>query len=141
MINLRFEYGIGKGEGIIKPGTMYRNCLFAELLQKFESNFSFHRQFSPQLERQAKQTLVTIFHVDEINSLKLQNCLSPRTLPVHLPSQYCTEVEFDLKGKNFVAIGCKNKVGGYESGNAYFKNRSSLNEVSFIGMEVGKSRC
>ena len=79
-----------------------------------------------------KDTSIRVIKVGEIISLTLQNYLAQRGIPLELAKQYCKQVEYDLNGNIFTAIGFKNNAGGYELRSQYFKGSASPKDVSFI---------
>ncbi len=58
--------------------------------------------------------------------------LNERKIPFEIAKKYCKEVEFELNGKQYFAIGFENKSGGFELRNRLFKGSSSPKDVTLI---------
>jgi len=64
--------------------------------------------------------------------------LQDRKIPVEIAEKYCKEVDFELYGKRYVAIGFENKSGGFELRNQHFKGSSSPKDVTLISFSIAK---
>jgi len=58
--------------------------------------------------------------------------LKSRKINVALAGDFCNEVWYQWKEKQYYALGLKNKLGGWELRNKYFKNSSSPKTFSLI---------
>lgn len=58
--------------------------------------------------------------------------LRTRKIPLDLATTYCKAVDFTIKEKNYYAIGFRNRAGGYELRNAYFKGSSSPKDITLV---------
>lgn len=131
-LNVWYDHGLGRGGCIIEFGTLYYNCSISELLQKLKRYFSSHQQLSFHVGLPEKNSSIRVIKVGEINSLALQNYLAQRRIPIKLAEQNCKQIEYDLNGNLFTAIGFKNNADGYELRSQYFKGSASPKDVSFI---------
>lgn len=133
-LNVWFDHGIGKGGDIIDFGTKYHQCSISALLQKLTTDFSFHPQISavPKPANQPSESPIRIISISAINHPSLVNYLTQRCIPLELASRYCKQVEYDLNGKAYTAIGFPNNAGGYELRNQYFKGSVSPKGFSLI---------
>lgn len=129
-----FDHGIGKGGDIIDLGTMYHQCSISALLQKLTQDFSFHPPIAaiPKPANQPSESPIRIITLSEINHPSLVNYLAQRCIPLELANRYCKEIEYDLKGKTYKAIGFPNNAGGYELRSQYFKGSVSPKGFSLI---------
>ena len=59
--------------------------------------------------------------VGELNHAALLRYLSERKIDLCIARKECVELHFSHNGKNYFAIGFKNKSGGYEVRNRFFK--------------------
>lgn len=58
--------------------------------------------------------------------------LGSRKISISIAQQYCTEVWYRLKGKQYFALGLQNDAGEWELRNKYFKGSSSPKSYSYI---------
>lgn len=132
--NLWFDHGTGKGGDIIDFGTQYFNCSISDLLQKLSIYFSFHppARRTTQFASQTKEHPMQIVNVSAITSPSLISYLTDRGIPAELANRYCKQVEYQLNGGNYKAIGFPNDAGGYEIRSRYFKGCTPPKGISFI---------
>lgn len=81
-------------------------------------------------EEEAKK--IEIISEGEIISLVLLRYLHKRRIPIEIAAKFCKEISYELYGKNYYALGFKNKAGGYELRNEKFKASSSPKGITLI---------
>jgi Toprim domain-containing protein len=64
--------------------------------------------------------------------------LHKRRIPVDIAKKFCREIDYELYGKNYYAIGFKNGAGGYELRNEKFKASSSPKDITLIKNDAEK---
>ena len=78
----------------------------------------------------------------EISTLKaptLLKYLADRGIPYEIARQYCVQVDYEMKGKHYYAIGFRNNANGYELRNPFFKGSSPPKHITHIAN--GNPRC
>ena len=78
----------------------------------------------------------------EISTLKapaLLKYLADRGIPNEFARQYCVQVDYEMKGKHYYAIGFRNNADGYELRNPFFKGSSPPKHITHIAN--GNPRC
>lgn len=78
----------------------------------------------------------------EISTLKapaLLKYLADRGITNEIARQYCVQVDYEMKGKHYYAIGFRNNADGYELRNPFFKGSSPPKHISHIAN--GNPRC
>ncbi|MDE7421559.1 MAG: toprim domain-containing protein [Muribaculaceae bacterium] len=78
----------------------------------------------------------------EISTLKapaLLKYLADRGIPHEIARQYCVQVDYEMKGKRYYAIGFRNNADGYELRNTFFKGSSPPKHITHIAN--GNPRC
>lgn len=78
----------------------------------------------------------------EISTLKapaLLKYLADRGIPHDIARQYCVQVDYEMKGKHYYAIGFRNNADGYELRNPFFKGSSPPKHITHIAN--GNPRC
>lgn len=139
--NIWFDFGEGKGGDIIDFGVKYFRCSVNELLERLSEkslspDFSFH-PLSIAGEKKETDGKITILNERPLAAQPLLQYLQKRCIPVDIAKQYCREIDFELYGKKYTAIGFGNDKGGFELRNESFKGSSSPKATSFY--EQGSS--
>ena len=78
----------------------------------------------------------------EISTLKapaLLKYLADRGITNEIARQYCVQVNYEMKGKHYYAIGFRNDADGYELRNPFFKGSSAPKHITHIAN--GNPRC
>ena len=137
-MNVWYDHGLGIGGDIIDFGKLYHNCSIKELLQRLQSDrtniFSFQQQ-RPAVEKKdapVNEGEITVTDNREIKSLSIVKYLHERKISLEIANQFCSEVDFNLYGKKYTAVGFRNNAGGYELRNKFFKGSSSPKDITLI---------
>ncbi len=131
-MNRWYDFGDGKGGNIIDFGIRYHRCSVSEFLKKINTSFSF-RQQNIELNNEDEDTKkIKVIAAKEINSLVLIRYLHKRRIPIDIATKFCKEIDYELYGKRYYAIGFKNDAGGYELRNEKFKASSSPKDITLI---------
>lgn len=127
-LNVWYDYGLGKGGTIIDLGTILLNCTIERLLERLESS-----NFSPvQRNYIYSDSSIKIKETKRISNPSLIAYLYERDIKKEIAQIYCVEVDFEMNGKLFYAIGFQNISKGFELRNKYFKGSSSPKDISLI---------
>lgn len=137
--NVWFDHGIGRGGNIIDFCILYHNCPIPELLEMLQTSFSFHPPVlsalsAPLRTKQdvAGEKKIKVISQLPITSPALRHYLRQRCIPLSIAKKWCLEVNYELSGNQFFAIGFKNRAGGFELRNPGFKGSSSPKDVTFV---------
>src|SRR6266542_2239715 len=131
-INRWYDFGEGKGGNIIDFGILYHKCSVSELLKKMSKSFSFQQQNIRVKKEDDEAKKIKVINEREITSLVLIRYLHRRRIPIDIATKFCKEIDYELYGKNYYAIGFRNNAGGYELRNEKFKASSSPKDISLI---------
>jgi hypothetical protein len=133
-LNVWYDHGLGKGGNLIDFAILYNNCTVAEFLKSLDSNLSFHQPSLPQVHQEQKhfESELKVLKERPLHTFSLYRYLHQRRIPYDLARQHCNEVTYELKGKEYYAIGFKNNSGGYELRNPYIKLSSSPKDITTI---------
>ena len=130
-LNRWYDHGTGKGGNGLDLIVAMKKCSVKEAL-RFLSNdqhsFSFHQ---PILKREAAPK-IEVFDIKSIQHPGLIQYVGSRKISIAIAQQYCKEVRYRLKGKQYFALGLQNKVGGWELRNKYFKGSSSPKSYTYL---------
>lgn len=77
--------------------------------------------------------------VSKLTSPKLLGYLANRGIPRNIAQRYCVQVDYDLHGKHYYAIGFQNQALGYELRNPFAKLCIPPKAITHIAN--GNSRC
>ena len=77
--------------------------------------------------------------VSRLTSPALLKYLSDRGIPRDIAQRYCVQVDYELHGKQYYAIGFENNAHGYELRNPFFKGSYPPKHITHIAN--GNARC
>lgn len=132
-MNSWFDFGVGKGGNIITLASyLYASDSLPYLLEKLEKQALHVRQTDFSFIQQASEPSFERLEVRELNHPALLRYLSERKINLHIARKECVELHFSHGGKSYFAIGFKNKSGGYEVRNLFFKGCMSPKDITHI---------
>ncbi|MCK7557964.1 CHC2 zinc finger domain-containing protein [Chitinophaga sedimenti] len=133
---LWFDFGMGKGGTVIDFAMLYFECDLAAVAEKLESSAKVQNYASvPLAERtivDSDEGKVTILREETLSAPALLAYLKTRGIPMNIARKHCSEVHYQVNKREYFAIGFKNRSGGYELRNPYFKISSSPKDITFI---------
>ena len=130
-LNRWYDFGIGQGGNVIDLICLIENCEVKEALQFLDQESIIPTYSSPN-NHKPKKRKIQITAVKPLDHPALLYYLKFRKINVALARHFCNEVSYQWKEKQFYALGLKNKLGGWELRNKYFKTSSSPKTFSFI---------
>lgn len=138
--NLWYDFGTGAGGDIFS------------LAEEMSGETDFLRQADYIAEKMripvAKQYRPTTFveeptfenvEVSRLESPVLLLYLADRGIPKEIAQRYCVQVDYELHGKRYYAIGFRNNADGYELRNPFFKGSYPPKHITLIAN--GNARC
>ncbi|GAA4445250.1 toprim domain-containing protein [Ravibacter arvi] len=148
-LNVWFDHATGEGGNLVDFGIRYFKCTVAELLQSLSGadipSFSFHPQPSPAGRLHTAALLsdagekkenpgnkIVIVDSRVLADKSLLDYLNRRSIPTHIATHFCREVDFLLYGNKQTVIGFLNNAGGYELRSQNFKGSSSPKSITYI---------
>lgn len=134
-MNRWYDWGEGKGGNLVDFGVAFYKCDVTGFLQKLgsftHSITSVHR-VDDKRQKEDEKPQIKILSEKAITSIPLLRYLRKRRISETIANKFCKEVTYELKDKNYFAIGFKNDSGGYELRNEYIKAASSPKDATFI---------
>ena len=131
MMNSWFDFGMGKGGNIITLASyLYATDNLPYLLDKMEKQTPHVRPTVFSFTQQATEPSFERLEVRELNHPALLRYLSERKINLYIARKECAELHFSHNCKNYFAIGFKNKSGGYEVRNRFFKGCMSPKDIT-----------
>ncbi len=131
-LNRWYDHGAGTGGNVIDLVCLVNSSSVREALEWLEGDlpsFSVHRRPVPTNDRESK---ISVIKVQELDHAALKGYLRSRGISPETARKLVKEVHYELNGKPYFAIGLKNRSGGWELRNKYYKNSSSPKDLSHI---------
>lgn len=130
--DLWYDFGANEGGSIVDLVMKLENCSLAEAFQKLDNtSFSFQRDNAPIVPIN-REPAITITDTKPLNHPALLDYLKERSIDINIAKCYCSEVHYNIAGKNYFAIGFPNDAGGWELRNRDFKGSISLKNIMTI---------
>lgn len=128
------DFGTGEGKTLVDFGVKYFDCTIKELLLKFSTPIpivSFVAQKNPS-ETEPIEASIKLVEIRAIDSPGLVHYLRERRIALNVAQKYCCEVVFQIRNREYYAIGFRNSSGGYELRSKYFKGSSAPKDCTWI---------
>ncbi|MCR9263688.1 MAG: CHC2 zinc finger domain-containing protein [Flavobacteriaceae bacterium] len=138
--NYWIDFGTFEGGSTIDLIMKMENCSVKEALERLSGNmdhFSFHRRPNP-TKKEHRANPIQIIETKEIEHRALQNYLSSRKISTKTARKLCKEIHYKIGERKYFAIGLKNRSGGWELRNSYWKGSTSPKDVSMMGSSSKK---
>ncbi len=135
-----YDYGLGRGGDILDLiMEMYQVRTTSEALavlapkcSSFTPSTRWHTEVIP--KRQSECQMRNICYVP-LQHQALLSYMMKRKIDIHISRIYCCEVHYELRGKHYFGIAFRNRVGGYEVRNPYYKGCIGHKDISVIRLE------
>lgn len=142
--NIWYDHGIGKGGTLVDFGIIYFNCSVKEFLQKLEGsspvNFSFHQQVADERKNEkSEEAKIKVLSTGEIRFKPLKEYLLQRAIPFHIATKFCRQVHFQIREKEYIALGIQNDAGGWELRSQFFKGSTAPKSARLISESESKT--
>ncbi|TXJ28076.1 MAG: DNA primase [Chitinophagaceae bacterium] len=135
-LNVWKDWGSGEGGNIIDFGIKFHQCNeshFLKILDGSRVSPTLHKEVQKKYaDFDEKENTIKILRVKPIASLPLIKYYRSRRIPDAIAQAYLKEVNYELKGRKYYALGFGNNEGGYELRNQYAKAASSPKAPTFI---------
>ncbi|HMH35257.1 MAG TPA: toprim domain-containing protein [Puia sp.] len=89
-------------------------------------------QQNPASSGAIEEPKITILDVHPIQSPPLTHYIRERRISLNVAQIFCREAKYRIDGRIYYAICFKNRSGGYELRNRYFKGSSSPKDITFF---------
>ncbi|WP_081980912.1 toprim domain-containing protein [Cellulophaga sp. Hel_I_12] len=137
-LNRWYDHGEGIGGNVINLICQIKPCSVKSALAfiKEQMETSFFLQQHPILKEEVQELetnhTITILKVKELKHPALAQYLKVRGISIEKAKELVKEVHYQVKGKNYFAIGLQNDSGGWELRNKYLKNSCSPKDMTSI---------
>jgi len=133
--NYWIDFGTFEGGSTIDLIMKMHNCSVREALERLSGNighFSFHRRPNP-TKTEHRANPIEIIQEKEIKHRALETYLRSRKISITTARKLCKEIHYKIGYRKYFAIGLRNRSGGWELRNRYWKGSTSPKDVSIIG--------
>ena len=138
--NLWYDFGTGAGGDIFSlAGEMSGETDFLRqadyIAEKMRLPVAKPYKLTPFVEEPTFENV----EVSRLESPVLLRYLADRGIPKDIAQHYCVQVDYELHGKRFYAVGFRNNADGYELRNVFFKGSYPPKHIAHIAN--GNARC
>lgn len=140
-----FDYGINKGGDIIDLARhLYNVYTVSEALRCLEDSAStiinrIYRAKDAPPRRQQSNEMRNVQYIS-LNNGALLSYMMKRKIDIHIGRTYCCEVHYDIKGSHYFGIAFRNRVGGFEIRNQYYKGCVGHKDITIIKQSKEKKQ-
>lgn len=127
-LNVWFDHGLGQGGKLVDLGIALFQVDVAEFLTRLDSTKSFSFQ-KPEI---VEPTHFEIRKTKALENRALLDYLNERAIESSIAKEYCHEVYYKIKDKNYFALGFENDSHGFEIRNKYFKGCLGIKDITTI---------
>lgn len=140
--NVFYDFGTGCGGDIFKlAGEFIRSTDFKAQAKYIADSMNMQLPMKeyPSFVSQPTEPVFQNVVVSKLESPSLLRYLAQRGIPKEIAQKYCVKVDYQLRGKDYYAIGFENNAHGYELRSAFFKGSFPPKHITQIAN--GNGRC
>lgn len=140
--NVFYDFGTGCGGDIFKLAGEFIHSGDFKAQAKYiadSMNMQLPIKEHPSFVSQPSEPVFQNVEVSKLESPSLLRYLAQRGIPKEIAQKYCVKVDYQLRGKNYYAIGFENNAHGYELRSAFFKGSFPPKHITHIAN--GNARC
>ena len=134
-----YDFGTGCGGDIFKLAGEFIHSSDFKAQAKYiadSMNVQLPMKEHPSFVSQPTEPVFQNVEISRLESPTLLRYLAQRGIPKEIAQKYCVKVDYQLRGKDYYAIGFENNAHGYELRSAFFKDLSlrSISPISLTAM-------
>lgn len=140
--NVFYDFGTGCGGDIFKlAGEFIHSADFkAQAMYIADSmNVQLPMKEHPSFVSLPSESVFQNVVISRLESPTLLRYLAQRSIPKEIAQKYCVKVDYQLRGKDYYAIGFENNAHGYELRSVSFKESFPPKHITHIAN--GNGRC
>jgi hypothetical protein len=121
--NRWYDFGTGKSGDIIDLVMLTNNTNFTDAVRllQAQSGLSFIRPEPSTPELTPPAPAITVLNIIPIYHIGILDYLKKRNIDIDVAKKHCKQINYNVNGKTFFALGFKNDSEGYELRSKYFK--------------------
>lgn len=139
-----FDYGLSEGGDIIDLAMkIYNLSSTSDALRKLDEKASsiinrIMRNRTGPPRSQVNNDMRNIQYVP-LNHDALLHYMMKRRIDICISKVYCCEVHYDIRGSHYFGIAFRNRTGGFEIRNPYFKGCIGQKDISYFPLLKGET--
>ena len=140
--NVFYDFGTGCGGDIFKLAGEFIHSTDFKAQAKYiadSMNMQLPMKEHPSFVSQPTEPVFQNVEISRLESPTLLRYLAQRGIPKEIAQKYCVKVDYQLRGKDYYAIGFENNAHGYELRSAFFKGSFPPKHITHIAN--GNGRC
>ena len=140
--NVFYDFGTGCGGDIFKLAGEFIHSTDFKAQAKYiadSMNMQLPMKEHPSFVSQPTEPVFKNVEISRLESPTLLRYLAQRGIPKEIAQKYCVKVDYQLRGKDYYAIGFENNAHGYELRSAFFKGSFPPKHITHIAN--GNGRC
>ena len=140
--NVFYDFGTGCGGDIFKLAGEFIHSSDFKAQAKYiadSMNVQLPMKEHPSFVSQPTEPVFQNVEISRLESPTLLRYLAQRGIPKEIAQKYCVKVDYQLRGKDYYAIGFENNAHGYELRTALFKGSIPQKHITHIAN--GNGRC
>jgi len=132
-LNAWWDFGIQQGGNLVQFLSLYYGCAVEDVPRAFSRTNStptvprFQPPQGPVVDNSIKN-----LSISPLTSLSLLRYIVSRRILQIVAQNYCYQATYTIKDKQYYAIAFRNRSGGYELRNQYFKGSTSPKDITLI---------
>jgi hypothetical protein len=142
-LNRWYDHGIGLGGKLFDLAKRLYNRIdprdTIKILERHFSSYSAANSIirptgpnAPKTEA-ARKPAIVVKRTEILGSnLAIANYVKSRGINIEMARNFCVDAYFEIHDKEYFAVGFKNRSGGYELRNSFFKGSSSPKDITVI---------
>ncbi len=137
-----YDFGTGCGGDIFKLAGEFIHSSDFKAQAKYiadSMNVQLPMKEHPSFVSQPTEPVFQNVEISRLESPTLLRYLAQRGIPKEIAQKYCVKVDYQLRGKDYYAIGFENNAHGYELRSAFFKGSFPPKHITHIAN--GNGRC
>ncbi|MCF2496754.1 toprim domain-containing protein [Dyadobacter chenhuakuii] len=137
-LNRWYDHGIGRGGNLVDFAIEFYSCSVGEVIKMFGNNLSLQqpRLSMVNISEDNASNAVQILSIQPISARSLFRYLESRKISQTVAKEYCQQVQYQIGGRQYFALGFQNDLGGYELRNSFSKVSSSPKSISTIKLNA-----
>src|ERR1700749_666649 len=112
-LNCWYDHGEGRGGNLIDFGILFHHCSISDFLQRLKCYSSSQQPIPIPVKKDPDKSGLDILYTRSLQNHRLTESLRQRCISLAIADAYCSEISFQIRDKEYTAIGFMNRSSGY----------------------------
>lgn len=135
-LNEWYDFGISEGGSIIELAMkIYDTQRISDVLLKIDEvtkGLPVYKYRTTSITPANIEEVIQELKISPLTHHALLSYIASRNIDTELAKRYCVEIHYDLRRRHYFSIAFKNRSGGFEVRNSYFKGCIRGKDISYI---------